>query len=91
VMTKPEKHAAICQRMNAIYSAKNHDYGDSFAQLRKRQPNAILVRLYDKYLRLETLMQGEKAQVAESIDDTLIDLANYCIMELIERGVGGGE
>jgi len=82
---KVEAHRMICNRLNQTYATKNHDYGDSFAQLRNRQPNAILVRLFDKYLRLETLLSGEKAQVNESIDDTLIDLANYAIMELVER------
>ena len=76
----------ICNRLNHIYSTKNHDYGDSFAHLRKRLPNAILVRLFDKYLRLETLLSGKTAQVNdESVEDTLLDLANYCIMELVER------
>ena len=33
-------------------------------------------------------MQGEEQKVKdESIDDTLMDLANYCIMELVERMV----
>ncbi|MES1923620.1 hypothetical protein MHBO_005225, partial [Bonamia ostreae] len=49
-------------------------------------PNAILVRLFDKMLRLETLLNGAEQQVSdESIDDTLFDLANYALMELTER------
>lgn len=69
------------------YRNKNHDYGDAFAELRKRHPSAILVRLYDKYMRLETLFQREaEARVSdESIEDTLIDLANYANLELLER------
>ena len=87
-MNKPERHAQICAKLNDTYARKNHDYGDSFAQLRQRQPNAILVRLFDKYLRLETLLSGATQQVKdESIDDTLVDLANYCIMELVERQI----
>lgn len=82
---KVQLHEEICGSLTETYAKKNHDYGDSFAQLRDRRPDAILVRLFDKYLRLETLMGGEDAQVSESIDDTLTDMANYCIMELIER------
>lgn len=79
-------HAEICSDMTDLYERKNHDYGDSFAKLRNEVPNAILVRLYDKYNRLKTLMSGVEAKVKdESIDDTLMDLANYCILELIER------
>lgn len=88
-MDKREIHAEICGRLTATYIVKNHDYGDSFAQLRERHPGAILVRLYDKYLRLETLLSGEDPLVKnESIDDTLLDLANYAIMELVERKTG---
>lgn len=91
-MNKKEQHALICAKLNDTYAKKNHDYGDSFAQLRDRLPNAILVRLYDKYLRLETLLNGASAQVKdESINDTLMDMANYCIMELVERGLEGKE
>lgn len=87
--TKAERHAEICKGLNDTYIAKNADYGDSFAQLRDRLPNAILIRLFDKYLRLETLLNGATAQVKdESIEDTLLDLANYCIMEVIERREG---
>ena len=41
----------------------------------------------DKLERLKTLLgKGEQAQVIdEVVDDTLMDMANYCIMELIER------
>ena len=75
----------ICTQMADTYEKKNHDYGNSFVELRKQFPNAVLVRLFDKYMRLKTLMTGEQAQVDESIEDTLIDLANYAIMELVER------
>lgn len=86
---KPQKHLEICTILNDIYTRKNHDYGDSFAKLRNELPNAILVRIYDKYSRLKTLMEGAEQKVKdESIEDTLMDLANYCIMELVERKMG---
>lgn len=85
-INKIEMHRNICAGMTDLYERKNHDYGDSFAKLRNEVPNAILVRLYDKYNRLKTLMSGVEAKVKdESIDDALMDLANYCILELIER------
>lgn len=85
---KPGKigmHYEICMSLNNVYETKNHDYGDSFARIRKRYPQAIMIRLWDKLLRLETLLFGEQAMVNESIDDTLGDLANYAIMEMVER------
>lgn len=80
-------HKNFCDTLNIIYRQKNHDYGDSFAKVRSVVPNAILVRLIDKLERLKTLLgKGEQAQVVdESIYDTLIDMANYCIMEVVER------
>lgn len=86
ITAKEDIHQEICKQMHNTYRRKNHDYGDSFATLRQEYPNAILIRLGDKYNRLKALMSGEAAQVKdESIDDTLLDLANYCILELVER------
>ena len=90
---KPKEviHQEVCQELHNTYRRKNHDYGDSFATLRQEYPNAILIRLGDKYNRLKALMSGEVAQVKdESIDDTLLDLANYCILELVERRFAAG-
>lgn len=82
-------HWTICRDLHDTYKAKNADYGDSFAQVRCKYPNAILIRLNDKLNRLETLMNGAEQHVNdESIEDTLLDLANYCIMELVERRYG---
>lgn len=87
---KVNMHDIICDQLHETYTRKNADYGDSFAELRNRLPNAILVRMFDKYLRIETLLTGAEAQVKdESIEDSLLDLANYCIMEVIERRLNG--
>lgn len=77
----------ICKGMNLTYTDKNDDYGDSFARVRKEEGEAsLLVRIKDKVYRLETLLHGKARKVTdETIEDTLIDLANYCIMELVER------
>ena len=86
-MNKIEIHKTLCDQLNDIYSRKNADYGDSFAKVRREVPNAILVRLMDKMEHIKTLLlNGERLQVAdEKVDDTLLDLANYCLMEVVER------
>ena len=84
-MDKVQKHRVICNELTNTYEAKNHDYGDSFKKVRDAYPWAIFVRLHDKLGRLEVLSKSD-AMVDESIEDTLKDMANYCIMELIERG-----
>ena len=86
---KVAMHKEICDKLNETYEKKNNDYGDSFAKVRAIVPDAIMVRIYDKVNRLETLLKKENKQLVndESIEDTLIDLANYCIMEVIERNL----
>ena len=85
-MSKYEVHAKICEELTQIYYNKNQDYGDSFAIVRAKVPDAIRVRLWDKMLRLDNLLSGADALVqSETIEDTLKDMANYCLMELIER------
>lgn len=85
--SKEDMFKQIVTQMLDIYIAKNKDYGDSFSKLRNELGDkTILVRIGDKYNRLLSLLSKDTQLVKdESIDDTLIDLANYCIMELIER------
>lgn len=85
---RPAIHKAICDKLNDTYSQKNSDYGNSFTKVRDEYPEAISIRLSDKLERLKTLKAGKKALVSdESIKDTLIDLANYAIMELVEMEI----
>ena len=84
--TKGEMHRQICESLNQTYIRKNADYGDSYGQLRTKYPDSILIRLFDKFSRLERLITGHEAQVKdESIEDTLMDMANYALMEVVER------
>ena len=83
-MDKVEIHKNICEKLNETYESKNHDYGDAFAEVRKRYPYAINIRLWDKLMRLDRLRSVDAKVKDESVIDTLLDMANYCIMELIE-------
>ena len=82
-------HENICQELKSVYQRKNERYGDSYAKLRKELGHdSILYRVGDKYHRLQQLLRNPwLSHEDESIDDTLMDLANYCIMELVERRV----
>ena len=85
---KVARHYAICQKLNQIYKAKNHDYGDSFGDTYKKLGIiSAVTRLSDKMNRLVSLAVSHDAQVKdEKIEDTLLDMANYAIMTLIELG-----
>ena len=86
-MEKSILHEDICKELTSTDAKKNHDYGGSFALVRNKVPNAIMVRIYDKVNRLDSLLLNDKEIMIEDekIEDTLLDLANYCIMEVIER------
>lgn len=81
-----EQHKMICGELNALYEKKNHDYGDSFHTSFMEEGMAMArIRLGDKYSRFKTLSRdSERKVVDESIRDTLIDLANYAIMTVME-------
>ena len=87
-MDKYEKHMEICKELNQIYRDKNHDYGDSFGETyEKLGIISAVTRIVDKTNRLQTLCT-RKQKVDESIRDTLMDLANYSIMTVIELDKG---
>lgn len=84
--TKIERHADICHEINDLYARKNHDYGDSFHQTFTEEGMAMArIRLGDKLARFKSLTKSGVQEVKdESIRDTLIDLANYAIMTVLE-------
>lgn len=88
VEPKVARHYAICKKLNQVYKAKNHDYGDSFGDTYKKLGIiSAVTRLSDKMNRLMSLAVSHDAQVKdEKIEDTLLDMANYAIMTLIELG-----
>lgn len=66
---------------------KNSDYGGSAWQhpclLQKLSGReGIQVRMSDKVQRLQKLLNGDTAQVAESIEDTMKDLVGYTMLWL---------
>ena len=81
------RHEEICDELNALYAKKNRDYGDSFHLSYLEEGLAMCrIRLGDKLNRFKQLSKNPDSQAVndESIRDTLIDLANYAIMTIIE-------
>ena len=83
---KVERHRKLCEGLNDLYAKKNHDYGDSFHQTYLEEGMAMpRIRLSDKLNRFKSLTRQNTRQVEdESIRDTLIDLANYALMTILE-------
>jgi len=82
---KPDDFTSIANEIVAILKKKNHDYGDH--NLEVFGLYGIAVRLCDKVMRLANLSQNE-AEVDESIEDTLTDIAGYAInaIRLLREG-----
>lgn len=91
---KVQAHKEICEYLNNLYERKNHDYGDSFHQTFVEEGMAMArIRLGDKFSRFKTLTRlsasdkdGQQVQ-DESVRDTLLDLANYAIMTVMEMDI----
>lgn len=84
-MDKLDKHEQLCEYLNDLYAKKNHDYGDSVHDTYvKYGLTSFLVRMEDKLNRARTLSQNEALVNDEKLTDTLLDLANYAILAVIE-------
>lgn len=79
-------HKDVCDELHGLYINKNRDYGDSFHQSFVEEGMAMpRIRLSDKLNRFKTLTKsGEQNVKNESVRDTLMDLANYAIMTVME-------
>ena len=71
------------------YQRRIHDYGNTFAEARRKIPCYTAGRLYDKVSRLIALSRdGETAwDRSGTIDNALLDLADCALMEYVERRV----
>ena len=83
---------AIQDKLVNIYAKKNHDYGDSFNEgCNELGVGYAFSRIFDKTKRFQTLAKGimnnnVSIEVQdETIEDTIMDLANYCMMYLAWR------
>lgn len=84
-MDKIQRHQELLNTMHELYVTKNHDYGDSVHNTYlKYGLTSFLVRLEDKLNRARTISQKERLVKDEKIKDTLLDLANYAILAILE-------
>lgn len=85
-MTQIEKNKEfqrITGEMLKLYSSKNELYGDSFNQLMHELGLiAGVVPLDNKLRRIKSIVKGKEVKF-ESLEDSLMDLANYSILMLI--------
>lgn len=85
-MGKTEQFKEIALNLAELYKKKNTAYGDSFgASISKYGMIAGLTRISDKFNRMENLiLHPETDTNDERLEDTLLDMAAYCIMLSME-------
>ena len=75
----------ITNGMYDTFKAKNHDYGNSFAELFKECGMTYAYgHMAEKLKRVKSLMSDEAKVNGESMRDSLLDLANYAILTIME-------
>lgn len=78
------KHKELVNELNVTYADKNKKYGDSFADTVKRYGQiAALTRMSDKFSRIEQFILNGYEDDEEGLRDSLMDLANYCLMTVM--------
>ena len=84
VFNKSEEFKSITSQILNTYIKKNHDYGNSFDKsMDEFGMTSAVIRMNDKLERLKTLSRKESMVKDESVQDTLLDLANYAIMTVM--------
>ena len=79
-----DKITTVCDSIEKTLISKNTDYGNSFQEtLCKYGDVAFMVRLDDKFARLNSLFKNQSVWVKdESFEDTVRDIAGYCLLFL---------
>lgn len=81
---KIREHKNICDFIHNLYVTKNRDYGDSMHPLYEEYGlTAFMVLFGIKISRIKSLMTKGNPKY-ESIEDSLLDLANYAMIAVIE-------
>ena len=85
-MTRPDKFREIAEQIAALYEKKDRAYGNSFGDTYKKLGIiSAVTRISDKYNRLCNLATNPRVDnLGENIEDTLKDMAAYCIMTIME-------
>ena len=87
-MKNPDDAKVIVNSLLQTLYKKHEDYGPmNIAGAPGGAMNGLRVRMYDKLARLNNLIDTGNTPNYESIEDTLIDMANYAIIGLlVQRG-----
>lgn len=83
--TDADRFKEITDKMFETFKAKNHDYGSSFSNLFKECGMTYAYgHMAEKLERVKSLMKDEAKVKGEGMKDSLLDLANYAILTVME-------
>lgn len=83
-LDKDLAYKILLNKMDNLHETKKHSYGPAFYDAIDRVGMAhALGQIYHKYARAEHLIMNNIAN-EESPEESLIDLANYCLMTLVK-------
>jgi hypothetical protein len=85
-MDNVKRFKEVAIELGELYEAKNKCYNNSFGDTYKKLGIVSAVtRISDKYNRLCNLATNPDIDnLGESLEDTLKDMASYCIMTVME-------
>ena len=82
---KIREHGKLCDGLKNLYATKNADYGDSMHPLFEEFGlTAFIILLTIKLQRIKNLQGKENERHYESLEDSLLDLANYALIAVTE-------
>ena len=86
VSCKEIEFAKLTKQMLETFKKKNADYGDSTTQTFKEFGlTSYAIRLNDKLNRVKSFCKNGELEVKdESCIDTLMDMASYCLLAVID-------
>ena len=83
--TDADRFKEITDKMFETFKAKNHDYGYSFHKIFEECGMTYAYgHMAEKLERVKSLMKDEAKVKGERMKDSLLDLANYAILTVME-------
>ena len=81
-----QKFGNVLSEMFDTYKKKNADYGNSFSEtIQEFGFIPAVARINDKLKRVKNMVKGNDMTIKdESMRDNLMDIANYCVLTIIE-------
>lgn len=81
-----EEYKKIVTDTMNLCAKKNKDYGNATDKSFKQFGDvSYQIRCFDKWNRINTLLKNGKAEVSESLEDSLLDLSNYLFLWVTSR------